>query len=1036
MSTVGEIEIRTQERVVTFFRDVLGYTYLGHWKERPDNSNIEKELLTDWLSGRGHDDGIITKVLYELGKASALGGSKPLVEANREVYGQLRYGVNFQPSTGERRVTVKLIDWKHPLNNDFGIAEEVTLKGENTKRPDIVLYINGIAIGVLELKRSTVSVSEGIRQNLTNQREDFIEWFFSTVQLVMAGNETQGLRYGTIKTPEKHWLRWKEANADPAAGNNLLLRELSQVCNKTQMLDLLHNFIVFDAGTKKICRHNQFFGVKAAQAHVKRREGGIIWHTQGSGKSLIMVWLAKSILETIPNARVLIITDRTELDEQIEKVFNGVNEDIRRTRSGAHLLQVLSNSAERLVCSLVHKFGKSDEIEDFDIDKYVQDIEKHLPRGFQPSGELFVFVDECHRTQSGKLHRVMKTLLPDAMLMGFTGTPLLKGDKQRSIETFGPYIHTYKYDEAVEDNVVLDLRYEARDIDQDLSSPEKIDEWFNNKTRGLTDTAKAQLRQRWSTMQNVLSSSERLNKIVADIVLDMAKIDRLRSGRGNAMLVADSIYSACRYFQLFQETPLKGKCAIVTSYRPTVDSVAREETGEGRTDKQTEYYTYRDMLAAHFDEPANTAMHKVDRFEQEVKKLFIEKPAEMKLLIVVDKLLTGFDAPPVTYLYIDRNMQDHGLFQAICRVNRLDGEDKEFGYIVDYKDLFGSLKQAITDYTGEAFENFDAEDVKGLLKDRLQKGKERLEETREAVKALCEPVAPPRDSADYIRFFCAQENGNVEQLKANAQKRVNLYKFTAAFVRAYANLANEMAGYSSAETQEIKDEVSHYENVSQEIKLASGDYVDLKAYEPDMRHLIDTYIRAEGSETLSTLGDIPLVQLIVQNGAEAIDQLPEGIRTNRAATAATIENNLRRLIVDESEVNPRYYENMSNLLDDIIRERRRGTIDYREYLSRIEELSRRMTEQEDQTGYPPDINTGALRAFFDNLDDLPEDRRAAAARAIDDAIRSTKRDNWRETKVKRNQVRNAIARVIQEKFSGYNLDINALFELAVNQSEY
>ena len=1038
MSTVGEREIRTQERVVTFFRDVLGYTYLGHWKERLDNSNIEKELLTDWLSGRGHDDGIITKVLYELGKASALGGSKPLIEANREVYGQLRYGVNVQPSTGEHRVTVKLIDWENPLNNDFGIAEEVTLKGENTKRPDIVLYINGIAIGVLELKRSTVSVSEGIRQNLTNQKEDFIEWFFSTVQLVMAGNETQGLRYGTIKTPEKHWLRWKEANADPAAGNNLLLRELSQVCNKTQMLDLLHNFIVFDAGTKKICRHNQFFGVKAAQAHVKRREGGIIWHTQGSGKSLIMVWLAKSILETIPNARVLIITDRTELDEQIEKVFNGVNEDIRRTRSGAHLLQVLSNSAERLVCSLVHKFGKSGEIEDADIDDYVQDIEKHRPKGFQPPGELFVFVDECHRTQSGKLHRAMKTLLPDAMLMGFTGTPLLKGDKQRSIETFGPYIHTYKYDEAVEDNVVLDLRYEARDIDQDLSSPEKIDEWFNNKTRGLTDTAKAQLRQRWSTMQNVLSSSERLNKIVADIVLDMAKIDRLKSGRGNAMLVADSIYSACRYFQLFQETPLKGKCAIVTSYRPTVDSVAREETGEGRTDKQTEYYTYREMLAAHFDEPASTAMHKVDRFEQEVKKLFIEKPAEMKLLIVVDKLLTGFDAPPVTYLYIDRNMQDHGLFQAICRVNRLDGEDKEFGYIVDYKDLFGSLKQAITDYTGEAFENFDAEDVKGLLKDRLQKGKERLEETREAVKALCEPVAPPRDSADYIRFFCAQENGNVEQLKANAQKRVNLYKFTAAFVRAYANLANEMneAGYSSAETQEIKDEVSHYENVSQEIKLASGDYVDLKAYEPDMRHLIDTYIRAEGSETLSTLGDIPLVQLIVQNGAEAIDQLPEGIRTNRAATAATIENNLRRLIVDESEVNPRYYENMSNLLDDIIRERRRGTIDYREYLSRIEELSRRMTEQEDQTGYPPDINTGALRAFFDNLDDLPEDRRAAAARAIDDAIRSTKRDNWRETKVKRNQVRNAIARIIQQEFSGYDLDIDALFELAVNQSEY
>ena len=1037
MSTVGEREIRTQERVVAFFRDALGYTYLGHWQEHEHNSNIDKARLTHWLSRRGHDDGIIRKVLYELGRASALSSSRPLVEANREVYGQLRYGVNVQPSTGEHRTTIKLIDWKHPLNNDFGIAEEVTLKGENTKRPDIVLYINGIAVGVLELKRSIVSVSEGIRQNLTNQREDFIEWFFSTVQLVMAGNESQGLRYSTIKTPEKHWLRWKETDADPAAGNNWLLRELSQVCNKTRMLDLLHNFIVFDGGAKKICRHNQFFGVKAAQAHVKSREGGIIWHTQGSGKSLTMVWLAKSILETNPKARVLIITDRTELDAQIEQVFSGVRENIRRTQSGADLTQVLANSAERLVCSLVHKFGGSDEIEDADIDKYVQDIEKHRPKGFQPKGELFVFVDECHRTQSGKLHRAMKRILPNAMLMGFTGTPLLKNDKQRSIEIFGPYIHTYKYDEAVEDKVVLDLCYEARDIDQDLSSPEKIDEWFERKTKGLTNTAKAQLRQRWSTMQNVLSSKERLDRIVADIVLDMEKRDRLKSGQGNAMLVADSIFSACRYFQLFQKTSLKGKCAIITSYRPTVTNVTNEETGEGLTDRQVEYYTYRDMLAAHFDEPPDTAMHKVDRFEQDVKKLFIENPAEMKLLIVVDKLLTGFDAPPATYLYIDRNMQDHGLFQAICRVNRLD-KDKEFGYIVDYKDLFGSLKQALTDYTGEAFENFDAEDVKGLLEDRLQKGKERLEKTREAVKGLCEPVVPPRHTADYIQFFCGEENGNVEQLKATEPKREKLYKFTADFVRAYANLANEMneAGYSNAEAEEIKDEVSHYQNINQEIKLASGDYVDLKAYEPDMRHLIDTYIGAEESETLSTLGDMPLVQLIVENGVEVIDQLPGGVRSNRAATAATIENNVRRLIVDKSEVNPRYYENMSNLLDDIIRDRRQEVIDFREYLARIEELSRRVVGQEEQIGYPPDINTGPLRAFFDNLDNLPEDRKATAAQAIDTAIRRTKKDDWRGTRVKKNQVQNAIARVIQQEFSDYDLDINDLFQLAVNQSEY
>ena len=1040
-TTVGETEIRTQERVVTFFQKTLGYSYLGNWHARQGNSNVEKDLLTDWLRSRQCDDEIIAKVLYALDKVSALGSNRSLINANREVYELLRYGVNVQPSTGENRITVKLIDWEHPFSNDFGIAEEVTLKGENTKRPDVVLYINGIAIGVLELKRSTVSVSEGIRQNLTNQREDFIERFFATVQLVTAGSEIQGLRYSTIKTPEKHWLQWKETGAHPEAGDNPLLRELSQLCNKTRMLDLLHNFIVFDGNIKKICRHNQFFGVKAAQENVRRREGGIIWHTQGSGKSLTMVWLAKSILETIPTARVLIITDRTELDEQIEQVFNGVNENIRRTQSGAHLLQVLANSAERLVCSLVHKFGRSDEVEDADTDDYddyVKDIEEHQPDGFQPKGEFFVFVDECHRTQSGKLHKAMKVLLPNATLIGFTGTPLLKSDKQRSIETFGPYIHTYKYDEAVEDSVVLDLRYEARDVDQHLTSQAEIDQWFEDKTSGLTETAKARLRQRWITMQNVLSSRERLGKIVADIVLDMAERDRLKSGRGNAMLVADSIFSACRFFQLFQDTPLKGKCAIVTSYRPSVNSVAREETGEGLTDRQTEYYVYRQMLADHFNEPENTAMHKADQFEREVKKLFIEKPAEMKLLIVVDKLLTGFDAPPATYLYIDKNMQDHGLFQAICRVNRLDGEDKEFGYIVDYKDLFRSLEQAITDYTGEAFENFDPEDVQGLLKDRLQKGREHLEETREAVKALCEPVQPPYDSAAYIRYFCCEEAGNLEQLKANEPKREKLYKFTAAFVRAYANLANEMteAGYTPAEAQKIKDEVSHYNSVSQEIKLASGDYVDLKAYEPDMRHLIDTYIRAEDSETLSTLGDIPLVELIVQNGAEALDQLPDGIRNNQAATAATIANNLRRLIVDRSAVNPRYYEEISHLLDEVIRERRRGAMDYREYLSQIAGLSSQITESESQAEYPPTINTGPLQAFFNNLNDLPKDRRAAAAFAIDAAIRNTKQDDWRNNRAKQMQVRNAIVRVITEEFSEEGLDPDALFELAVNQIEY
>ena len=467
------------------------------------------------------------------------------------------------------------------------------------------------------------------------------------------------------------------------------------------------------------------------------------------------------------------------------------------------MVGTLNTGDEWLICSLIQKFGSSEE---GDIDAFLKDIQSHLPKDFHAKGEIFVFVDECHRTQSGKLHEAMKALLPDALLIGFTGTPLLKADKRRSIETFGPYIHTYKYDEAVDDGVVLDLRYEARDIDQNITSQAKIDQWFDAKTKGLTDVAKAQLKQRWGTMQNVLSSKDRLEKIVADILLDMETRDRLKSGHGNAMLVSGSIYSACRYFEMFQQTGLAGKCAIVTSYRPAPADIKGEETGEGLTEKLLQYNTYRKMLAEYFNESEDSAMNKVNQFEQEVKKRFVDEPGQMKLLIVVDKLLTGFDAPSATYLYIDKQMQDHGLFQAICRVNRLDGEDKEYGYIVDYKDLFRSLEQSIKDYTGEAFSGYDDADVQGLLKDRLQQGRERLEEAREAIKALCEPVEPPRDTPAYLRFFCAAESGDAAQLKDNEPKRVALYKLAAGFLRSYANLANEMseAGYSDAEAKEIK----------------------------------------------------------------------------------------------------------------------------------------------------------------------------------------------------------------------------------------
>ena len=1047
MSTVGQREARTQRRVVNFFSDALDYAYLGHWKDRVGNSHIEKELLTSWLKRQGHTDQVIDRVLSQLDRAAALGGSKTLYDANREVHGLLRYGVKVQPSAGEQTITIWLIDWENPRNNDFGIAEEVTIVGENTKRPDLVLYVNGIALGVLELKRSTVSVTEGIRQNLDSQKKEFIRPFYATVQLVMAGNDTEGLRYGVIETPEKFWLRWKEADAHPTAGDNPLLRELSLLCNKNRLLEIVHDFMVFDSGVKKICRHNQYFGVQAAHERVQRREGGIIWHTQGSGKSLTMVWLAKWIREHVADSRVLIVTDRTELDEQIEKVFNGVNEDIHRTKTGADLVATLNASDEWLICSLIQKFGASEE---GDIDAFLKEIQSHLPKDFRAKGEIFVFVDECHRTQSGKLHEALKALLPNALLIGFTGTPLLKADKRRSIETFGPYIHTYKYDEAVGDGVVLDLSYEARDIDQNITSQAKIDQWFDAKTKGLTDVAKAQLKQRWGTMQKILSSRDRLEKIVADILLDIEMRDRLKSGHGNAMLVSGSIYSACRYFAMFQQTDLAGKCAIVTSYKPAPADIKGEETGEGFTEKLLQYSTYRKMLAEHFNESEDSAMYKINQFEQEVKKRFVDEPGHMKLLIVVDKLLTGFDAPSATYLYIDKQMQDHGLFQAICRVNRLDGEDKEYGFIVDYKDLFKSLEQSIKDYTGDAFSGYDDADVQGLLKDRLQQSRERLEEAREAIKALCDPVEPPRDTSAYLRFFCAAESGDIGQLKDNEPKRVALYKLAAGFLRSYANLANEMreAGYSDAEAQEIYAEVDHYEKVRAEVKLASGDYIDMKMYEPAMRHLLDTYIRAEESEKLSGFDDLTLIQLIVERGDAAIDELPGGLRKNREAIAETIENNVRRLIIDESAVNPKYYEKMSHLLDALILQRKQEAVDYKKYMARVVELTKMASKPEIQSSYPPNINTTALRSIFDNLTSSPAQAihdtpapygneagagtREAMALALDRAIRRVKKDDWRGNRFKEREVRNAIRSQVGDDGSL----VDTIFEIVKAQSDY
>jgi type I restriction enzyme R subunit len=1009
MSEVGDNERITQERIIGLFRDQLGYTYLGNWETRQGNSNIEEELLRHYLKNKkGYSDTLINKALYEL-TTTANNLSDGLYTSNKKVYGLLRYGVNVQTEAGKNRETVKLIDWKHPLNNDFAIAEEVTVSGQNDKRPDIVLYVNGIALGVLELKRSIISVEEGIRQNIVNQRKEFIEPFFSTIQWIFAGNDTQGLRYGTIGTPEKYFLKWKEdSNIE-----SILDKYLLKLCDKQRFLEIIYDFTLFDGGKKKLCRTHQYFGVKAAQENVNRCEGGIIWHTQGSGKSLVMVWLAKWILENKPNARVVIITDRDELDKQIERVFNDAGEQMVRTRSGKELMEQLGKASPRLLCSLVHKFGKKD-VDNFN--EFIRELEDNPSKTF---GELFVFVDECHRTQSGKLHKVMAAILKNAVFIGFTGTPLLKQDKQTSLEVFGKYIHTYKFKEAVDDDVVLDLVYEARDIDQRLTSPQKIDEWFDAKTKGLNDFQKSELKKQWGTMQKVLSSRSRLAKVVSDIIFDFNVQPRLSSGMGNAILVASSIYEACRYFELFQKTELKDKCAIVTSYNPATKDITTEDTGAGtETEKEFIYNTYKALLGA----------KSTEKYEDESKTKFINEPANMKLLVVVDKLLVGFDAPPCSYLYIDKSMQDHGLFQAICRVNRLDSEDKQFGYIIDYKDLFKKVENAVAVYTSELnYDSFEKEDVDVLLKDRLEKGRERLEKTQEEIALLCEPVEPPKDQLSYIRYFCGNPE-NEDDLKNTETKRTFLYKDTVGLIRAYANIAAELeeAGYSQAEIDDIKKSVDFYLKLREEIKNASGETLDMKTYEADMRHLIDTYIQAEEPRVISPFGDIPLLDIIVNSGiAAAIMSLPAGIRANKEAIAEVIINNVRKKIIKDHLIDPSYFEEMSKLLDEIIQERKANAINYEEYLRKIAELSIKVT-QSTRDDLPDEVKTPAQRALYNNTG-----KNEALAIKLDSTVKKVKKADWRGNTPKENEIKQALNEILNDQ-----TEVERLFAIIKQQSEY
>lgn len=995
------LEVNASQKPAIALLQSMGYTYISPEDCEKQRGSRYHVLLKDILRGQlrrlnrysyaGAENEFsaanIERAMEELDEPLTDG----LVRTSEKIYDALLLGKSYPETVGGGKslsFNLKYIDWEHPENNLFHVTEEFAVESQDklhNARPDIVLFINGIPFAVIECKAPHISVDQAVEQMIRNQRADYIPQLFKYAQIVMATNKNV-VKYATAGTPKKFWSVWKEQDtafldsrlaqlvADRAPTEQD--RNMISLFSRERLMELTRYFVLFDANVKKICRYQQYFAIReiiktiAQQDSKGNRQSGVIWHTQGSGKSLTMVMLAKYILMELAvcNPRVVIVTDRKELDGQIAATFAHTRLNPARATSGRHLVELVTNGKADVITTIINKFNTAERLE-----------------AKNNSRDVFVLIDESHRSNYGSMAAKMRTVFPNACYIGFTGTPLMKREKN-TLTKFGKLIHKYTIQDGVGDGAIVPLIYEGRFVEQKVDE-ENIDMWFQQTTKRLTDPQKEDLRRKWSSIRRLTSTDARIKRIALDI--NNHFLLGFEDTGFKAMLATNYKRDAIRYLKCFEQFG-DLNCAVVISPPDMRESV--DDIDEGTDNMVIEYW--EKMMKQYGD---------ADTYEEAMKNKFCD--GEIDILIVCSKLLTGFDAPVCQVLYIDKGLKEHGLLQAIARTNRLH-DGKEYGLIVDYRGLIQKLDAAMDMYSGAGLENFEGRDLRGVVIDVL----EALGQLRTAYTNLIDLFADVKDLSD---------TEAVEVALADEKKREQFYNLLCAFGRALNLVLNSEQAYAALPGEERKkyqDRFVFFSKVRRSVKIRYCDAIDNSEYEPLMQNLLDTHLSVAGLKQITNPVDI-LNKDDFERELEELGSL--------RAKADAITSRLSKSISAKYEENPAYYDSFSKRIKDALDQYKEKVISEAEYLAKMRSIMEDYHSGKSSVSYPERIKHnvhaqafyGVITALFDDaqVEGMTPDFAAEIAEEITAIIAKHSRVDWTNNQT----IHNRISQDIDDLFYAY-----------------